>query len=255
LASHIEGTRNMLAASTGAGVRRFVYTSSVAALGIPDHAPASSDHGIQPLDETHEWRGNPSRWAYGYAKHQAEQLVRRAGQQAMEAILLNPALVIGPGDRHRVSNGLIWHMLHGRVPPLVPGGLNVVDVRDVTDGFLAALDRGRSGERYILSGENRTLSDLIQATAQVLGLRPPRLKIPLRAARTAGGLAAGLGTILGLPVTLDLLRMAGLYFYYDGTKAQRELGLGPPRAYAPAAMASAEWYRQRMASGHRDQPL
>ena len=255
LESHIDGTRNMLKAATAAGARRFLYTSSVAALGLPKHAPASTDDGIQPLDETHEWQGDPSRWAYGHAKHQAEQLVRRAAQQGIEAIVLNPALVIGPGDRNRVSNGLIWHMLHGRVPPLVPGGLNVVDIRDVTDGFLAALDRGRSAQRYILCGENRTLSDVIRTTAQVIGRRPPRLRVPLRVARTAGGMAAGLGAILRLRRTLDLLRMAGLYFYYDGSKARSELGLGSPRRFAPAVMASAEWYRRRMAGLHPAGPL
>ncbi len=255
LESHIDGTRNMLAAAAAAGVRRFIYTSSVAALGLPDHTPASTDDGIQPLDETHDWRGDSSRWAYGHAKDQAEKLVRRAAQQGMEAIILNPALVIGPGDRNRVSNGLIWHMLRGRVPPLLPGGLNVVDIRDVIDGFMAALDRGRSGQRYILCGENRTLSDVIQATAQVIGRRPPRLKVSLRAARIAGAVAAGTGAILRLPVTVDLLRVAGLYFYYDGSKARRELGLGPPRMFAPAAMASAEWYRRRLPSPHPARPL
>ncbi len=255
LESHVEGTRNMLAAAKAAGVRRFLYTSSVAALGVPDRPPAATDDGVQPLDETHDWQGDSSTWAYGYAKHQAERLVHRATQQGMEGVLLNPALVIGPGDRHRVSNGLIWQMLRGRVPPLVPGGLNVVDIRDVIDGYLAALDRGRSGQRYILCGENRMLSDVIQATAEVLGRRPPRFQVPLRAARTVGGLAAGLGTILRVPLTLDLLRMAGLYFYYDGSKARRELGLGAPRSYEPAAMASAEWYRQRVTGARRSRPV
>lgn len=255
LQSHVDGTRNMLAAALGAGVRRFVYTSSVAALGVPDHAPAPTDKGIQLLDETHEWHGPPSLWAYGHAKHQAEQLVRLAAQQGMEGLILNPALVIGPGDRNRVSNGLIWHMLRGRVPPLVPGGLNVVDIRDVTDGYLAAIDRGRSGERYLLCGENRTLSDLIGSTARIVGRRPPRLRLSLRATRTVGALAAGLGQMLRLPISPDLLRMAGIYFYYDGGKARRELGLGSPRAFAPAAMASAEWYRRRTTGTHLARPL
>jgi len=255
LDSHIEGTRNMLAAATATGVRRFIYTSSVAALGLPDHPPAQSDEGIQPLDETHEWRGEPSGWAYGHAKHQAEQLVRLAARQGMEALSLNPALVIGPGDRNLVSNAFIWHMLRGRVPPLLPGGLNVVDIRDVTDGYLAALDRGRPGQRYLLCGENLTLGNLIASTAVVVGRRPPRLRLSLRTARTAGALAAGLARMVRVPTTLDLLRMAGLYFYYDGSKARRELGLASPRTFTPAAMASAEWYRRRMPSAHPARPL
>jgi dihydroflavonol-4-reductase len=255
LDSHIDGTRNMLAAATAAGVRRFIYTSSVAALGIPDHPPAQTDEGIQPLDETHEWRGDPSGWAYGHAKHQAEQMVRLAAQQGMEAVILNPALVIGPGDRNLVSNAFIWHMLRGRVPPLLPGGLNVVDIQDVTDGYLAAFDRGRPGERYLLCGENLPLGDLITTTAAVVGRRPPRLRLSLRTARTVGALAAGLAQMVRAPITLDLLRVAGVYFYYDGSKARRELGLGSPRTFAPAATASAEWYRRRMPSAHPARPL
>jgi dihydroflavonol-4-reductase len=202
------------------------------------------------LNENREWYGDPSRWAYGYAKHQAEGFVRRAARDRMEALSLNPSLVIGPGDRNRVSNAIIWHMLHGRVPPLVPGGLNVVDIRDVTDGFLAALDRGRSGERYLLCGQNLSLSELIRLTANVVGRQPPRLRLSLRAARTAGALIAGVGRLLRLRSNLDLLRMAGLYFYYDGTKARHEFGLGPPRPYVPAATASAAWYQAQ-----RDRPV
>jgi len=245
LVSHVTGTRNMLAASVAAGVRRFVYTSSVAALGIPGHRPSASDAGVRPMDESTVWRGDPRGWPYGYAKHIAERLVRRAAKEGLAGVILNPALVIGPGDRHVVSNVLIWHMLHGRTPPLVPGGLNVVDIADVTDGYVAALSRGRSGQRYILCGENRTHADLVRTTARLLGRRPPTLRLPLGPLRAAGILASIAMRALGLPFSPEMLRMAGLYFYYTGDKARAELGLGPPRPYEPAAAAAAEWYRAR----------
>lgn len=244
LLSHVEGTRFLLEAARETGVRRFVYTSSVAALGLPPHRPAQKDDGVVPMDETHVWQGPPSGWAYGHAKLRAEGLVRRAAEDGMEAVIVNPALVIGPGDRNRVSNVLIWHMVRGRVPPAVAGGVNVVHLDDVIDGFVAALDRGRSGERYLLCGENRSLRELIHATTRLLGLRPLPWEIPLGAARAAGSLAYGLARLLRLPAAPDLLRAAGHYFYYDGGKARRELGLGPPRAYEAAALASAAWYRQ-----------
>lgn len=245
LRSHVTGTRNMLAASAAAGVRRFLYSSSVAALGIPAQRPSASDAGVRPMDETTVWRGDARRWPYGYAKHVAERLVRRAAQEGLAAVILNPALVIGPGDRHVVSNVLIWHMLHGRTPPLVPGGLNVVDIADVTEGYVAALSRGQPGERYILCGENRTHADLVLTTARLLGCRPPTLRLPLGPLRAAGLLASTAVRALGLRFSPEMLRLAGLYFYYAGDKARAELGLGPPRPYEPAAAAAAAWYRAR----------
>jgi len=243
LESHVLGTRNMLAAAAGAGVRRFVYTSSVAALGIPPRPPAETA-APAPLDESHTWRGDPALWPYGYAKHQAEQWVRQAAHEGLGALTVNPALVIGPGDRNRVSNILIWQILRGRVPPLIPGGLNVVAVEDVAAGTLAALAQGRAGERYILCGENRTLADIIRTTARLIGRAQPRLRLSLRTTRALAALAAAAVRLLRLPISPELLEQAGVYFYYSGDKARRELGLDPPRPYEPAALAAAEWYRQ-----------
>jgi dihydroflavonol-4-reductase len=242
--SHILGTQNVVAAAAASRVRRFVYVSSVASLGTPRQTPAESDAGVRPLDETQIWRGPPSAWPYGFAKHQAEQLVQRAAGDGLEAVVVNPSLVIGPGDRNRVSNLLIWHILHGRVPPLVPGGLNVVAVEDVADGVLAALVRGRPAERYILCGENRTLADLIRTTAKLVGRREPRARLSLRTARTLGSLLAALARLLHLPLAPELLQQAGVHFYYSGDKARREFGLPPPRPYEAAAVSSAEWYRR-----------
>jgi len=243
LASHERGTRNTLSAATATSVRRYVYISSVAALGIPEQSPAEDDHAVRPMDETHSWRGPASAWPYGFAKHQAEQSVARASRDGLGALTVNPALVIGPGDRNRVSNILIWHILNGRVPPMVAGGLNVVAVEDVAAGVTAALARGRAGERYILGGQNRTLADLIQTTARLLGKRPPRWRLPLGATRAVARVAAGAVERLRLPVAPELLRQAGIYFYYTTEKAQQELGLAPPRPYEAAAESSAAWYR------------
>ncbi len=244
LASHLEGTRNLLAAASHGGIRRFVYTSSVAALGMPDGPPAPTDAAARPMDENRSWRGDARRWPYGHVKHLAEQQVLRAGDDGMEPVILNPALVIGPGDRHRVSNLLVWHMLRGRMPPIMAGGLNVVDVRDVAEGTAAALTLGQPGRRYLLSGENRTLEDLIRTTAEIVGRRPPRLRVPIGAARLLGETGAVVGRLLGIALGLELLRAAGLYFYYDGSRSRQALELGEVRPYEPAARASADWYRR-----------
>jgi dihydroflavonol-4-reductase len=243
LDSHVHGTRVMLDAAAQAGVQRFVYVSSVASLGLPDGPPSESDREARLLDESRLWRGPPTVWPYGYAKHCAELLVQRAADDGLEAVSVNPALVIGPGDRNRVSNVLIWHILRGRVPPIIPGGLNVVAVEDVAAGILGALRRGRPGERYILCGENRTLADLIRTTARLVGRSEPRLRFGLRTTRALASLAAGVSRVLRLSLATELLHQAGIYFYYSGEKARRELGLRPPRPYEPAALAAAAWYR------------
>jgi dihydroflavonol-4-reductase len=244
LESHLLGTRNMLAAAANAGVRRFVYISSVASLGIPRYPPAETAAEAPLLNEKDFWHGDPALWPYGHAKHLAEQWVRRAAQEGLGALIVNPALVIGAGDRNRVSNILIWHILRGRVPPLIPGGLNVVAVEDVANGTLAALAHGRPAQRYILCGENRTLADLIRTTARLVGRAEPRLRLSLGTTRILASIAASAARWLRLPIAPELLRQAGMYFYYGGDKARRELGLGPPRPYEPAALAAAEWYRQ-----------
>jgi dihydroflavonol-4-reductase len=244
LDSHIIGTCHLLEAAVRAGVRRFVYVSSVASLGIPPQAPSETPEAVHPLDETHTWQSDPADWLYGYAKHQAEQWVRRAAQEGLGALIVNPALVIGPGDRNRISNILIWHILHGRVPPLIPGGLNVVAVEDVAGGIVAALSHGRPGERYLLCGQNRTLADLIQTTARLVGRSQPRLRLSLRSTRALAAVTAAAARLLHLPLAPELLRQAGVYFYYTGDKARGELGLASPRPYEAAALASADWYRR-----------
>jgi nucleoside-diphosphate-sugar epimerase len=108
----------------------------------------------------------------------------------------------------------------------------------------AALEHGRTAERYILCGQNRTLADLIQTTARLVGRPAPRRRLSLGTIRTAASLAAAAARVLRLPVAPELLRQAGIYFYYSGEKARRELGLTSPLPYEPAALAAAAWYRR-----------
>lgn len=241
--SHILGTRHMLTAAVDARLHRFVYVSSVAALGVPDQPPAPTDAGAHMLDEMHTWNAGPDLWPYGYAKHLAEQDVRAAAASGLEAVMVNPSIVLGAGDRHRVSNALIWHMMHHRLPPILPGGVGVVHVADVVDGTLAALARGRPGERYILSGENLRVEELLTIAAKVLGLRPPRLHLSLGVARALADAADGLARLLRPQARPVLLHFGGHYFYYDNRKAQRELGVKLARTARAGIEEAAEWYR------------
>jgi dihydroflavonol-4-reductase len=238
--SHVEGTRHVVAAALQAGVRRMVHTSSVAALGVSRPRP----DGTWPLiDETHSWNYQPARWPYGYAKHLAEREVQLGVSRGLEAVIVNPALVVGPGDVYRRSGALLALVAHSRWLPSVPAGLNVVHADDVAAGHLAAMEHGRPGEQYILGGENLTVDRLLATTAEVLGRRPPRVMIPAWALRAA---AAPLGLVrraLPLPIAPELLHLAGSYLYYDTHKAQTELGLTAPKPYRQAVEDALAWYR------------
>ena len=241
-ASHFSGTKNILSAAQQCGVRRFIHTSSVAALGIPEYA-ADSNETLPIMDESHSWNYTAEEWPYGYAKHRAEEEVRSAAVDGLEAIILNPASVFGAGDKNLASSAIVMHMARGLRPPIPPGGLNVIHIDDVIDGHIAALENGGSGERYILGGENITFEKLLTTVAEVVGSPFPRWHIPGWALRRLSTPAELLGRILGIPLRGHIFRLAGHHFYYDRRKAQRELHLPTPRSYRSAVEDAFAWYR------------
>lgn len=239
--AHVLGTRNILQAARRAGVRRLIHTSSVAALGVPDVPPSASEKDAPLLDEGHAWNYLPERWPYAFAKHRSELEVLRAVDDGLQAVIVNPSAVFGAGDWYRTSKSLVAHVGRGARVPVIAGGLNAVHIDDVVAGHLAAVERGRTGERYILGGENLTLTDMFRITAQVVGRRPPRLEVPLWAVPALRRLLHPARAILRLPIEPSLLWLAGYYFYYDTHKAQVELSLPPARLYRQAAQETYTW--------------
>ncbi len=242
-ASHVEGTQNILSAARQCEVRRFIHTSSVATLGIPERTTDSSET-LPIMDERKSWNYTPEKWPYGYAKHRAEEeVVKSSTADGFETIILNPASVIGAGDKNLASSAIVMHMARGRRPPIPSGGLNVVHIDDVIAGHLAALEHGVSGERYILGGENITLEQLLVTVAEVVGMPRPRWHIPSWALRRLSKPAELLGRIMGIPLRGHTFRLAGLHFYYDSRKAQRDLHLPTPRSHRSAVEDAFAWYR------------
>ncbi len=245
----VEGTRAVLQAAQQAGVHRVVHTSSVAALGVPESGPAlKKGQAPAAIDESHTWNYAPGRWRYGYAKYLAEMEVQKAVAQGLDVVIVNPTVVIGAGDVYRTSRSLVVQVAQGHVPVAAPGGLNVVHVADVIAGHLAALERGRSGERYILGGQNLSVPALLRVIANVVGAHPPRGVLPVGVARTLGWATRVAGSFLELPVGGETLGMAGRYFYYDTSKARRELGLGEPHSVRQAVEDAWAWFRQQGAA-------
>lgn len=232
-----QGTHNVWTAARQCGVRRLVHTSSVAALGVPS--------GNQPVDERHTWNIRPEWWDYGYAKYRAEMEVQRAVAGGLDAVIVNPAVVLGPGDLNRISGDIVVQIARRPLPVSVTGGLNVIHVDDVVAGHLAALECGRCGERYILSGENLTHQRFLTLIAQAVGVRPPRGALPGGLVRPLAVPLSWVESLASLPISGRDLWKAGRYFYFSNAKARSELGVALDLAATKAIQDAVVWYRKR----------
>lgn len=233
---NVEGTQNMLRAAQAAGVKRLVYTSSIAALGVP---PAG-----KVADETEDFNVSPRRYPYGHSKHLAEQEVRRAASEGFEAVIVNPSVTIGPRDLNKVSGSILIEVKRGLVRFYLPGGTNYVAVEDVVAGHIAAAEHGRPGERYILGCENLSHRQVIDTIVQVSSAPRPRFTFPRWAIEPTALAVTVARRLLGkrVRVNADQVRMAGAELYFRPDKAIRELGL-PQTPFQVAVERAYRWFR------------
>ena len=238
----VEGTRAVLNAARDAGVQRVVHTSSAAALGIPEQA---GSHEPEPvlLDEAHTWNAKTRLWPYAYAKYLAELEVQKAVFLGLDVVIVNPTMVYGAGDVHRQGSSVIVQMARQKIPAYVRGGMNLVHIQDVVDGHLAALEFGSTGERYILGGQNMTHETMLKMIASIVGKPAPPLMMPTWLLRAAAKPAVALKGMIPLPVQPEVLALAGLYFYFDTSKAQQVLHLEPPRPVMDALREAYAWFQ------------
>ena len=239
----VEGTRNVLQAALECGVERVIHTSSAAALGVPPQIPGSQTAYL--MDETHTWNYPAGRWPYAYAKYLAELEVQAAVARGLDVVILNPTLVIGAGDLYRQSRSVVVQAAQRRLPVVVEGGLNVVSLMDTIAGHLAALQRGRRGERYLLAGQNLTVVNLVERIAASAGVAPPRTVLPASLVRRVAPIYALLENWLPLPVSASELYLAGRYFYYDAQKAKGELEWACCVEVDHAIREALEWSREK----------
>ena len=219
-ASNVEGTRILMEAAMRAGVERVVYTSSVATIALrPDGTAA---------DESIPLREDQGIGAYKRSKIAAERLVEAmVAERGLAAVIVNPSTPIGPCDVRPTPTGrIIVEAARGRIPAFVDTGLNFVHVDDVADGHLAALHRGRIGERYILGGQNVVFSQLLADIAGLVGRRAPRIRLPWRALLPVAYVAEAVANVTGREplTTLDGVRLAKYRMFFASGKAERELG-------------------------------
>jgi dihydroflavonol-4-reductase len=223
---HVLGTRAALRGLRAAGVKRVVVASTSGTLAVSKDSDRVADEGCRaPLEVIAGWPYYRSK-VYG----EREALDHNEPPE-FEVVIVNPSLLLGPGDLRESSTKDVRKFLEGAVPAVPAGGIAYVDVRDAAQGMLLAFDKGRAGERYILNAHNVTLAGFFQRLERISGVRAPRLKMP-----SSRPLALGLGKLFTRaveaiggesPVDAVSLEMAQYYWYCDSAKAERELGFRP----------------------------
>lgn len=218
--THIEGTRNVCEASRRRGVSKVVMVSSSGVLAVGRKPLAYGEESDYKNDVVAEW-------PYYLSKIFAEKLaLDYARRYSLPIVVVNPSLVLGPGDDHQSSTGDIALFLEGQILAIPRGGLNFVDVRDAAAGLIAAMRHGRSGERYLLGGVNWTFRELIENVARIADRRAPKLELPLKLSLTSARLLRRTFPLLGKSFKLDdaSIKMSAFFWYCDSSKARRELG-------------------------------
>jgi dihydroflavonol-4-reductase len=236
--SNVEGTRAILDAARKNGVRRVVYTSSVATIGFTRNGyPANEDSPVSLTDMIGH---------YKRSKFMAEQLALEAGRSGLQVVVVNPTTPVGDQDVKPTPTGrIVVDFLKRKFPAYVETGLNLVDVRECARGHVTALEKGKSGERYILGGENLTLKQILDKLAKITGLPSPILKLPYIFAYAAG-IADEIvtGRLRGREprATIDTVRMGAKKMFASSDKAERDLGwkIVPVES---ALRRAAEWFR------------
>jgi len=238
LRANVEGTRLVLGAARRAGVPRVVHTSSVAAIGVRDDG--------EPANELYQSDPEDLIGAYKRSKYEAERTVQRAVADGQDVVIVNPTTPIGPWDAKPTPTGeIVVRFCSGRMPAYLDTGLNIVDVRDVAAGHIAAFERGRTGERYILGNENMTLRGLLERLAAITGRPAPTVRLPALVPLAYAAVGEYLLGPLGFrpDVPLEGVRMAKQRMFYDIAKATAILGFTP----APVTRALSDavtWFEE-----------
>ena len=236
--SNVEGTRAILEAARKNSARRMVYTSSVATIGFTSDGRPADEESPVSLDDM---IGH-----YKRSKFMAEQIAIQAGRNGMHVVTVNPTTPIGEQDVKPTPTGrIVVDFLKRKFPAYVETGLNLVDVRVCARGHVAALEKGRSGERYILGGEDLTLKQILDKLAEITGLPSPTVKLPYFFAFAAGVVDEAItgGLLKREPrATVDTVRMGKKKMFASSAKAARELGwqIVPVEN---ALRRAADWFR------------
>ncbi len=239
--SNVEGTRSLLEAARKQGIRRVVYTSSVATMGF---TAATNSRNL--ADEQSPVGIDDMIGHYKRSKFMAEQAAIDAAKNGTDVVIVNPTTPIGERDIKPTPTGrIVVDFLKRKFPAYVETGLNLVDATECARGHVQALEKGRTGERYILGGENLTLKQILDRLGEITGLKSPTVKLPYFFALATGVVDEMVtGRLLGREprATIDAVRMGRKMMFVSSSKAERELGWRTVPVNA-ALQRSVDWFR------------
>ena len=239
--SNVEGTRSLLEAARKQGVRRVVYTSSVATMGFTSKTNYGNVADEQSPVLLADMIGH-----YKRSKFMAEQVAVEAARSGVDVVIVNPTTPIGERDIKPTPTGrIVVDFLKRKFPAYVETGLNLVDATECARGHVQALEKGRAGERYILGGENLTLKQILDRLGAITGLKSPTVKLPYFFALATGVVdEMVMGRLLGREprATIDAVRMGRKMMFVSSAKAERELGWRTVPVEG-ALRRSVEWFR------------
>ena len=217
---HVDGTRRVLEAAARAGLRRIVVSSSSGTIAVSKDERVHTEKDGYATDVV-------AGWPYYTSKiYQEKVALELAEAHGLEVVLVNPSLLLGPGDARLSSTRDVLRFLRGQIPVVPNGGVNFVDVRDAADATIAAMEQGRASEPYLLGGPNWTVEEFFGRLSRAADVPPPRLKVPERLSRWGAGLVEELYRARKRVPPIDKIsvEMSQHFWYLDASKAARELG-------------------------------
>lgn len=221
---NVDGTRHVVKSCLKYSIKRLIYVSSVVAVG--------ASFNKEVLDEDSVYEDKLNKLSYFDTKKRAEELVQfSVHNQNLPAVILNPSTVYGGGDVKKDSRKIQKLAAQGKFPFYTQGGVSIVAVEDVVQAIISSITLGKIGERYILSGENISIQNLLKCISNLAGVRSPFLKVPQVLFYILGFIGDVLSYLgLSFPFTLEKVKVASLYHWFDSSKAQKELNFKPGSA-------------------------
>jgi dihydroflavonol-4-reductase len=220
---HVQGTRRLLEACVAAGVKRVVLASSSGTIAVSEEDRVATEADPYPFTVV-------GGWPYYLSKiYQEKAALRIARDTGLPLVVLNPSLLLGPGDARLSSTDVVFKFMERRIPAMPSGGLSFVDVRDAAAAFAAALVCGRPGERHLLGGANMSFRDFFGRLERLTGVAAPRVALPSRVNVAGVRLLEKLSAWRGAEAPIDAhsVEMGERFWYCDSTRAREELGFTP----------------------------